>query len=84
MAVGRCDLCDLPLDQCVHGTAKPKRSTLKKSSAAKPAKGQGRAGTSAASPPRCSRCRKRSRYGRYAICAKCLTLEGGQVCRTCG
>lgn len=78
----RCNLCDLPRSQCVHGLRKTKPAKSKKRSSA-------RATTNARAPKagtagKCSTCKKNARYERYSVCAKCLVRDGGKVCRICG
>ena len=38
----------------------------------------------AAPKSKCSKCGKRARYGRFAMCRNCLVLDGAIVCSLCG
>ena len=106
MTDSRCDLCDLPLSQCVHGVRTPE--TLPKTAAAKRATAAKRkpakqkfvsrpidsvvssisAGPSKVELPKatavCTKCRKRPRYGKFALCRSCALRDGAVACRTCG
>ena len=33
---------------------------------------------------KCSRCGKKSTYGRYSVCSDCLVKQGGRACSACG
>lgn len=91
---GRCDLCDLPIGQCIHtrSNSKGARSGAR-DKRLRPAGGrlgrQSRKLNQSRAPKKagrkkCVRCGERRRHGQYQICAECLIQKGGVRCRQCG
>jgi hypothetical protein len=80
--VKRCELCDLPRSQCVHGLAEreaKKRQPAKKTLASGP-KGK----QTSPRDPLCAQCHKRHRYSRYRLCLQCGIQAGYVLCKGCG
>lgn len=73
----RCDLCDLPYSQCVHGLEERQRREAARAESKKNRQRK---------LPRwkCKKCGKRRRAGRYSLCAPCLLIDGGRRCKKCG
>ena len=86
-----CELCDLPLAQCVHGL---QRRTKKAAPASRTGSatsgGKRRGGKKKGSAPvggpvlKCAECGRRARYGRYRLCLQCGISAGFRVCSRCG
>lgn len=90
----RCEMCDLPVGQCVHTVkkpAKPRTAGKKGKRETRPAVQRSvRTGTvikrkKAPASELCVECGKRHRYSRYNICLTCgLALNRLTLCRKCG
>lgn len=77
----RCDLCDLPLAQCVHGLEKRRANAQKKASSSK---AKAKVHPKLPSKRLCVECGKRKRYGRYRWCLACGKQAGFRLCTSCG
>lgn len=84
MSPGRCELCDLPVRECVHGMRNRKgtQNRAAKNTSKRSAK------TSRKKPQRegrwCSDCGKKAAYRRYSVCLSCGKAKGFVLCTRCG
>lgn len=82
----RCELCDLPWNQCIHGLESRKQGagTKSKPASSRPTtSGTAKARAFPKRPDKCTRCGKKSPLGRYWMCSDCLLKSGATKCGKC-